>query len=126
MTGSWYVVLEEETERYVSIDGEGHDLYRWHLARTTEVEGDRSAAEAAARELAESHLPAQIARFLNPGGRPARQIYRMPDGTLLVRLTRAYDETRFRVSVGELVSSQEEIEGRRRPESPRGLRRFFG
>ncbi|WP_030396454.1 hypothetical protein [Kitasatospora purpeofusca] len=126
MTGPWYVVLEEETKNYASIDGHGYDLYRWHLARTTEGEGTREAAEAAARSLADSHVPDSVGRFLYPGARPGRQVYRMPDGTLLVRLTRRYDETRFRVSVGELIAVQEEVEGERLPEAPSGLKRLFG
>ncbi|MFJ4796773.1 hypothetical protein [Kitasatospora purpeofusca] len=128
MTGSWYVVLEEETKNYASVDGHGYDLYRWHLARTTEVEGTREAAGAAAWSLADSHVPDSIGRFLYlyPGARPGRQVYRMPDGTLLVRVTHRYDESRFRVSVGELVAAQEEVGGERFPEAPSGLKRLFG
>ncbi|MEK2493261.1 hypothetical protein WN990_27270 [Kitasatospora purpeofusca] len=128
MTGSWYVVLEEETEKYASIDGSGYDLYRWHLAQTTEVQGTRAAAEAAARSLADSHVPDKISRFLYlyPGARPGRQVYRMPDGTLLVRMTRRNDEAHFRVSVGELIASQEEVAGEELSETPSGLRRLFG
>ncbi|CAN3978804.1 hypothetical protein [Kitasatospora purpeofusca] len=126
MTGSWYVVLEEETADYASIDSYGYDLYRWHLARTTEVQGTREAAEAAARALADSHVPENIAWLLNPGGRPGRQVYRLPDGALLVRVGCGYKETRFRVGVGELIASQEEVKGVRPPESPSGRRRLFG
>ncbi|MFB7513692.1 hypothetical protein [Streptomyces sp. NPDC056144] len=126
MTGTWFVLLEEETKGYASIDGHGHDLYRWHLTRTSEAQATRAAAETAARALADSHVPDEIARSLNPGGRPERRVYRMPDGALLVQLGRGYGESRFRVSVGELVSAREEVKGRSAPSAPTGLRRFFG
>ncbi|MEV0194499.1 hypothetical protein AB0I39_39005 [Kitasatospora purpeofusca] len=41
-------------------------------------------------------------------------------------MTRRYDETRFRVSVGELVAAQEAVGGERPPEAPSGLKRLFG
>ncbi len=50
----------------------------------------------------------------------------MPDGTLLLRMTHRYDEPRFRLSVGELIASQEEVEGERLPEAPSGLKRLVG
>ncbi|MFB8203715.1 hypothetical protein [Kitasatospora purpeofusca] len=128
MTGSWYVVLEEEAHEDAHIDGSSYDLYRWHLAQSTEVLGTREAAEAAARALADSHVPERFGRLLSlyPGARPGRQVYRMPDGTLLVRMTRRHNETRFRLSVGELIASQEEAEGERLPDPPSGLKRLFG
>ncbi|MEU5218624.1 hypothetical protein AB0G79_20835 [Streptomyces sp. NPDC020807] len=126
MTGTWCVLLEEETKGYASIDGHGHDLYRWHLTGTTEVAGGRAAADAAARALADGHVPEETARSLGRGGRPERRVYRMPDGAFLVQLGRGYGESRFRVSVGELVTRQEEVRGRSAPAAPTGLRRFFG
>ncbi|MFF9839005.1 hypothetical protein [Streptomyces sp. NPDC013740] len=49
----------------------------------------------------------------------------MPDAALLVRVER-HREAHFRVSVGELVASQEEAEGEGGQAAPSGLKRFFG
>ncbi|MFG2129029.1 hypothetical protein ACGFNV_14690 [Streptomyces sp. NPDC048751] len=128
-TSSWYVFLEEDAESFESLETKGLFLHRWHLVASQHVEAGRQAAEARARELADSHVPQHVAKRLEPRGRPHRSVFRMQDGTWLVRVRYGYAKTHFRVSMGELVRTEEEVEGGLKEESyaPRGgLRGLFG
>ncbi|MFJ8882429.1 hypothetical protein ACIRJR_03335 [Streptomyces sp. NPDC102402] len=126
-TPSSYVFIEEDTTELESVEGKVLSLHRWHLAATQHVDGDRAAAEVRAEELASSHIPQYIAKRLKAGSRPYRSVFRMPDGTWLVKMKSGYQETHFRVSTGELVLMEEEIKGQDPPAPPRkGLNRLLG
>ncbi|MFC4469544.1 hypothetical protein ACFPH6_34415 [Streptomyces xiangluensis] len=119
-------MIEEDSEKVESIDGRVLGVRRWHLVTSEQVEGGRGAAEARAEELASRHVPQHIARHLKPGGRPHRSLFRMQDGTWLVRVKRSYEEAHFRVSVGELIRAEEEIEERKPSTRETGRQSFFG
>ncbi|MBZ4318938.1 hypothetical protein [Streptomyces huiliensis] len=110
-TSSWYVFVEEDAKAWDRVEGVDLYLHRWQLVVSEHIDGGREAAEVRAEELASAHVPAYIARFLNPGGRPQRSVFRMVDGSWLVQVKLRWDETHFRVHVGRLTLTEEEIEG---------------
>ncbi|MEU6673798.1 hypothetical protein [Streptomyces sp. NPDC046925] len=126
-TPSFYVFVEEDTRQFESVESTSFYLHRWHLVAGEPVDGGRAAAEARAEGLAGSHIPQCMERFLRAGGRPYRSVYRMHDGSWLVKLKYRSDELHFRVSTGELAFMEEEIEGQDPPKRPKtGLKAIFG
>ncbi|CAM5582571.1 hypothetical protein SGLAM104S_04827 [Streptomyces glaucescens] len=71
----------------------------WSLVHGEYVEGEEDARDVGER-LAREHIPELIAVGMLPGDRPHRGVYRVPDGSLLVRVKGRHRECRFRVSVG--------------------------
>ncbi|MET9515856.1 hypothetical protein [Streptomyces sp. NPDC002994] len=105
MTGAWYVLVEESRIDFDRWE-DCHRWQQWELALTEHVEGGSSDAEAAGTRLAESHVPDLM--FIPEGDRPQRCVFRMQDGSWLVKLNTRHTETHFRVSTGQLVHTEEE------------------
>lgn len=80
---------------------------RWEVVLTGHVEGDRQDAEVVGLEVAKSYVPEPF--YLGSGDRPRRSVFRVQDGSWLVKLRGYQTEVHFRVSVGELVHGEEEI-----------------
>ncbi|MGX1127908.1 hypothetical protein RKD49_000098 [Streptomyces glaucescens] len=106
MTASWYVLIEE-----------GHIDYEhaqwpytphWALRRTEHVEGNQDDAEAAGLQVAKTHIPESF--YLRSGDRPHRSVFATQPGMWLIRLRSRQLEGHFRVTVGQLVHVEEELE----------------
>ncbi|MER5295627.1 hypothetical protein ABT382_26665 [Streptomyces pharetrae] len=107
-SSSWYVFVEEDR---IDFDVWEPTCLRpeWSLVHGEYVEGGEEDARDVGERLAREHVPELMAVGMLPGDRPHRGVYRVPDGSLLVRVKGRHRECRFRVSVGELVYSEEEI-----------------
>ncbi|MEU2281624.1 hypothetical protein ABZ614_06590 [Streptomyces sp. NPDC013178] len=127
-TSSWYVFVEEDTEERKSVENGSFSVHRWRLVESQHVEGGKQQAEVAARELALGRDPDPS--FTNgrgaPGSRPGRSVFRMQDGSWLVKVKYRLAETHYRVSIGELIHTEEETEGEWPSKSKRGLKELFG
>ncbi|CAL9338670.1 hypothetical protein SUDANB176_00220 [Streptomyces sp. enrichment culture] len=106
MTAPWYVLLEE-----------GHIDYEharwpytphWDLRRTEHAEGNQEDAEAAGLQVAKTHIPESFC--LRRGDRPHRSVFAAQPGTWLIKLRSRRLEAHFRVTVGQLVHVEEELE----------------
>ncbi|MEV0533990.1 hypothetical protein [Kitasatospora sp. NPDC050463] len=115
--GDWYVLVEEDRNHGSNSDF-SPDVHRWQLSKERQV-ADRDAAGALAEELAGTYLPQSPFRIKAGRG---RRIYRLPDGTLLVRIRDGSTRIHFRVTVAELVAEVAEVT----EVTPPPKRRFFG
>lgn len=97
--GSWYVLIERDRRDY----GDAV-YYRWQLTEPQEAPLGREQAVALAEEAARTYVPREGAE---PAGAPARRVFRLPDGGFLVELRRSGWVRHFRVTVGELVHTEE-------------------
>ncbi|MGV9271226.1 hypothetical protein ACWDRR_42060 [Kitasatospora sp. NPDC003701] len=118
--GDWYALVEEDRNNGSTSDF-SPDVHRWQLAKERQAT-DREAADALAEELARTYLPQSRSHI---GAGHGRRIYRLPDGTLLVRITDRSTRVHFRVTVAALVA--EVPEAAKVPEpAPQPKRRLFG
>ncbi|MEV0189276.1 hypothetical protein AB0I39_12185 [Kitasatospora purpeofusca] len=113
-------MLVEEDRNHGSNSSYSPDVHRWQLSREEQAT-DREAASVLAEELARIHLPRSPSPIKAGHG---RRIYRLPDGTLLVRITDGSDQVHFRLTVAELISDV--TEAKEQPPAPRSKRRLFG
>lgn len=123
---SWYVFVEEDTDELVWVDNKNFFVHRWHLVESRHVDGGRQEAEAAAQELADSYVPHITYGRGASGSRPGRSIFRMHDGAWLVTVKYGAAKAHYRVSIGELIRVEEEIEGEQPSKPKGGLKRMFG
>ncbi|WP_327676627.1 hypothetical protein [Streptomyces sp. NBC_00467] len=116
MTHSWYVLLEEHTAESKRI--ETHtvlELHQWRLTASRHIEGERQEAEQTAKDLAYEYIPTRMQRPSRPEDRPSRAVFRSSDGAYLVTLDDGRHEGghRLRITVAELVHTEERVEGPR-------------
>ncbi|WP_406202125.1 hypothetical protein OH807_23280 [Kitasatospora sp. NBC_01560] len=115
---SWFVLVERDWREHGGTD------HRWQLTAPKEAPLGRDQALAMAEEAARTYLPGDSGQ---PSGRPGRRIFRLPDGGFLVELRDSGWRRHFRVSVGELVHTEEPEQPAARPEpAPARGRGLFG
>ncbi|MBD0419290.1 hypothetical protein H0H10_08900 [Streptomyces sp. TRM S81-3] len=107
MTTSWYALLEEGHIDYER----AQCCYRpqWEMRQTEHVEGSQEDAQAAGLRMAKTHIPESF--YLRPGDRPHRSVFATQAGTWVVQLKSRQAEAHFRVTVGQLVHTEEELGG---------------
>jgi hypothetical protein len=99
--GVRFVVLVEEV---IPI---GLDDHHWQLVKTIPVEGDRTIADALARDLAMEHVPEPLR--VRPGATAGRSVFRVSDGSWLVEVSTpsSHDPKLARITTAEQVHVQE-------------------
>lgn len=99
------VILEEDRNR----GWYGDDDHRWSIIWYDEVAGGAAAAEEEAERLAREHIPHEFRRVVDHLGHPGRTIFRLADGSWLVRtwLLHVTDPVAFKVSIGRRVHHEE-------------------
>ncbi|MFJ2478455.1 hypothetical protein ACIOWI_36970 [Streptomyces sp. NPDC087659] len=127
MTHSWYVLMEEHTAESKRI--ETHtvlELHQWRLTCSRHVEGDRQEAEQMAKDLAFHYIPSRMQRPSRPEDRPGRAVFQSSDGAYLVTLDdgRHEGEHRLRITVAELIHTEERVVGPRESVGKQ-IRRLF-
>lgn len=114
-----HVVLVEEE---ISV---GSDDHRWQLTNTIQVEGDRAAADARARELAMEYVPRDIP--LGYGETAGRSVFRICEGSWLVEVWDVSRPVLVRITTAEQVHVQEYVPYvPTRDTAARPKRRLFG
>ena len=121
--GSWHVLIECDVRGHDWVAGESATYYRWELARSQAAPGGREQAREAAEEFARTYVPKEGA---DPQGRPSRKVYRQSADSWLVEVGHQYWKRHFRVSVAELVHTEDEAPAPRPVAAEPPKRGLFG
>lgn len=108
MDGSWHVLVEEDYLNAEYVESLRSEVFhRWRLAVRKPVPGGRERALILAEEVARTYLPGGHGRVRSSEA-PERLVFKLADGTWLTELRLAGRVRHFRVSVAELVYSEEQ------------------